>query len=79
MKVSPVVAEFLADRRGDGRTDITKLIVAFRNFANAPEKKKEKNFKQAFEYHRDAVPQHLHTDLPNSAASPNLSSIHETP
>ena len=42
MKVSPVVAEFHADRRRDGRTDITKLIVAFRNFANAPEKKKKK-------------------------------------
>jgi hypothetical protein len=29
MKISPV---------RDGRTDMTKLIVAFRNFANAPEK-----------------------------------------
>jgi len=33
MKIRPVVAElFLADRR----TDMTKVIVAFRNFANAP-------------------------------------------
>jgi hypothetical protein len=33
MKIRPVEAElFLADRR----TDVTKLIVAFRNFANAP-------------------------------------------
>jgi hypothetical protein len=27
---------FCADRRTDGRTDMTKLVVAFRNFANAP-------------------------------------------
>jgi len=27
---------FHADRRTDGRTDMTKQIVAFRNFANAP-------------------------------------------
>jgi hypothetical protein len=27
---------FHAERRTDGRTDMTKLIVAFRNFANAP-------------------------------------------
>jgi hypothetical protein len=33
MKIRPVEAElFHADRR----TDMTKLIVAFRNFANAP-------------------------------------------
>jgi hypothetical protein len=30
MKISPVGAEFYAD----GRTDMTKLKVAFRNFAN---------------------------------------------
>jgi len=40
-KIRRVVAEFHADRRRDGRTDITKLTVAFRNFANAPEKKKK--------------------------------------
>jgi len=39
MKIRPLGAElFHADRRtnGDGRIDMTKLIVAFRNFANAP-------------------------------------------
>jgi hypothetical protein len=34
MKTSPVEAEFHAD----GRTDMTKLIVAFRSFENAPKK-----------------------------------------
>jgi len=29
---------FHTDRRKDGQTDMTKLIVAFRNFANAPKK-----------------------------------------
>jgi hypothetical protein len=33
MKICPVVAELL---RADRRTDMTKLIVAFRNFASAP-------------------------------------------
>jgi hypothetical protein len=33
MKISPVRAKFYAD----GRTDMTKLIVAFPNFANAPQ------------------------------------------
>jgi hypothetical protein len=28
---------FHADIRTDGRTDMTKLIVAFRSYANAPE------------------------------------------
>jgi hypothetical protein len=27
-----------ADREADGQTDMTKLILAFRNFANAPKK-----------------------------------------
>jgi hypothetical protein len=41
MKIPPLGAElFHADRRKDGqtegRTDTTKLIVAFRNFAHAP-------------------------------------------
>jgi len=37
MKILPVGAElFHADGRTDRRTDMTKLIVAFRNFANAP-------------------------------------------
>ena len=33
MKIRPVAAELL---HADGQTDMTKLIVAFRNFANAP-------------------------------------------
>ena len=37
MKLSPVEAEmFHADRRKDGQTDMTQLIVAYRNFLNAP-------------------------------------------
>jgi hypothetical protein len=34
MKIRPVGAELL---HAGGRTNITKLVVAFRNFANAPE------------------------------------------
>jgi len=37
MKMRPVRAEFLlADRRADRETNMAKLIVDFRNFANAP-------------------------------------------
>jgi hypothetical protein len=37
MKMRPVRAELLhADGRTDGRTDLTELIVALRNFANVP-------------------------------------------
>jgi hypothetical protein len=37
MKIRLVGVElFCADRQTDGQTDTTKLIVAFRNFANAP-------------------------------------------
>jgi hypothetical protein len=37
MKIHPVGAElFHADGWTDGQTDMMKLIVAFRNFANAP-------------------------------------------
>jgi hypothetical protein len=37
IKIRPVGAElFHADRQRDGRTGMSKLIVAFRNFANAP-------------------------------------------
>ena len=37
MKIRPVEAElFHADRWKDGRTDMTKQIVAFRNSANTP-------------------------------------------
>ena len=36
-KISPVGAElFLADRQTDRQTDMTKLTITFRNFANAP-------------------------------------------
>ena len=36
MKIRPVGDElFHADRGTDGRTDVTKLMVAFRNFSNA--------------------------------------------
>ena len=39
MKIRPVSAElFHADGRIDGQTDMTKLIVVFHNFANAPKK-----------------------------------------
>jgi len=39
MKIHPVGAElFHADRQADGWTDMTKLIVTFRNFVNAPKK-----------------------------------------
>ena len=34
MKIRPVGAELL---HADGRTDMTNIIVAFRNFENAPE------------------------------------------
>jgi hypothetical protein len=38
-EIRPVGAEsFHADGRTDGRRDVTKLIVAFRNFENAPKK-----------------------------------------
>ena len=41
MKIRPVEAEFYnadirTDRQTDGQTDMTKLIVGFRNFANGP-------------------------------------------
>jgi len=37
MKIRPVGAElFRVDRQTDGQTGMTKLIVAFRKFANAP-------------------------------------------
>jgi len=39
MKICLVEAElFHADKRTDGRTDMRKLIVDFRHFANAPKK-----------------------------------------
>ena len=37
MKIRSIGAElFHEDKRTDKQTDMTKLIVAFRNFANAP-------------------------------------------
>jgi hypothetical protein len=36
MKICPMRAEFRADGRTDERTETTKLLFAFRNFANAP-------------------------------------------
>jgi hypothetical protein len=37
MKIRPVGAElFHVDGQTDGQTDMTKLIVAFRKFTNAP-------------------------------------------
>jgi hypothetical protein len=36
MKIRPVGAELF---HADGRTDMTKLIVPFRNFVNAPKKR----------------------------------------
>jgi hypothetical protein len=37
MKIRPVGAKlFNADGRTDRQTDVTKLIVAFQNFVNAP-------------------------------------------
>ena len=45
MNIHVVGAElFHADRGTDGRTDMTKLIVTFRSFANAP---KNTNFQMA--------------------------------
>jgi len=39
MKIRPVGTEmFRADKRTDGQTGMTKLIVAFRNFAYTPVK-----------------------------------------
>jgi hypothetical protein len=38
LKIRPLGAEFF---HADGQTDMTKLIVAFRNFANAPENLKD--------------------------------------
>jgi len=38
MKIRPVGAEFLADGWTDGQSDTTKLLFAFRSFANAHKK-----------------------------------------
>jgi hypothetical protein len=49
VKIRPVGAKLFradeqTDRRMDGQMDMTKLIVALRNFANAP--KKQENLKK---------------------------------
>jgi len=44
MKLSQLGAElFYADGWMDGQTDMTKLIVDFRNFSNAPKRVREFN------------------------------------
>ena len=44
MKIRPVGAQLShADGRTDGQTDMTKLIVAFRNFATASKQIKNSN------------------------------------
>jgi hypothetical protein len=50
MKIRPVGAEFFhAGGRMEGQTDITRLIVVFRNFANAL-KSPEKSLKDEIKY-----------------------------
>jgi len=45
MKIRPVEDElFHEEAQTDKRTDITKLIVGFRNFANAPETRNSRVF-----------------------------------
>ena len=45
MKIPPTEAELF---HADGRTDTTKLIVAFRNFANAPKNHNAPNRRQDY-------------------------------
>ena len=48
IKILAMGAElFHADKQTDGQTDMTKLIVAFCNFANAP--------KMGFEFHLEGL------------------------
>jgi hypothetical protein len=55
MKLRPLGAElFYVDGRTDGQTDMTRLVVAFRNFANTPKNKLRYTrqwSKQIFEKH----------------------------
>ena len=49
MKIRPVGAElFLTDGRTDRQTDMPKSIFVFRNNANAPKNKSDRNFKICF-------------------------------
>ena len=51
IKIRPVGAElFHADGQTDGQTDTSKLIVAFRNVANAP--KNQQTYKRVEKYKR---------------------------
>jgi hypothetical protein len=47
MKIRPFGAEFsvVTERRTNGRRYITRLIVTFRNFANAPKKGEVRKYK----------------------------------
>jgi hypothetical protein len=45
MKIRPVGAELF---HADGRTDMTTLTVAFRDFVNAPQKKESTRFCSSF-------------------------------
>jgi len=47
MKIRPVGAELF---RADGRTDMTKLIVAFRSFANAPKNQIKRSVQHSIYY-----------------------------
>jgi hypothetical protein len=49
IQIRPAGAElFHADQQMDGQTDMTKLIVAFHNFASAPKKDQDKTFTVVF-------------------------------
>jgi len=51
-----------ADGRTDGQTDMTKLIVVFRNLANAPEKRGNPEIFNQDRQHSDEIPtEYLHT------------------
>ena len=51
IKIRPVGTElFHADRQTDRKTDMTKVMVTFRNFANAPKNTKRQTFKHIYTY-----------------------------
>jgi hypothetical protein len=51
MKIRSVGAKlFHAGGRTDGQTDVTKLIVAFHNFAIAPKKEKKNKTRERWPY-----------------------------
>jgi len=52
MKIRPVEAELLhADEQRDRQTDMTKLTVGFRNFANAPKNPQPISFSYLIFFH----------------------------